>query len=192
MDVQGNGDRVILVNLFGGPGAGKTTLAAYLFYRFKQLGYRAELVGEAAREIIYDRNPPAEGGTAAQLLDNQFLISGLQSERIKRLERHGIEIAIADSPLKMGLLYVADGYMKDALSRAIARFDENHPHQINVFVQRTPGKYDKESRAQSEEEAVQFDRAIINLNVGLNWSCGWGAEAELFSFLEEEAKRGWN
>lgn len=183
---------MIIVNLFGGPGAGKTTLAYYLAYRFKQVGFRAELVGEAAREIIYDRNNPKESGTAAQLIDNQLLISGLQAERIKRLERHGIEVAIADSPLKMGLLYVKEHDMRGALQAAIEAFNKNCQHQINVFVQRTPGKYDKESRAQSEEQAMQLDKDIINLNVGLDWFCGWGAEAELFFFLEEEAKRGWN
>jgi predicted ATPase len=183
---------MILINLFAGPGGGKTTLAAYLFYRFKQAGFRAELVGEAAREIIYDRNNPAEGGTPAQLLDNQLLISGLQYERIKRLERHGIEIAIADSPLRMGLVYAKELPEYVGLKTAIEQLELGFPHTFNVFVQRTEGKYDKESRAQTEEEAVQLDRDIINLNVGLDWSCGWGAEAELFSFLEEEAKRGWN
>ena len=183
---------MIIVNLFGGPGAGKTTLAYYLAYRFKQAGFRAELVGEAAREIIYDRNNPKEGGTAAQLLDNQLLITGLQAERIKRLERHGIEVAIADSPLKMGLLYVNDSDMQSALAAAIARFNEGLPHQINVYVMRTCGTYDKESRAQGEDDAIRLDRAIVNMNVGFDQSVGWGDEKELFSYLLQEAKRGWN
>jgi predicted ATPase len=185
---------VIIVNLFGGPGAGKTTLAYYLAYRFKQAGFRAELVGEAARELIYDRNNPKEGGVAAQLIDNQFLISGLQAERFKRLERHGIEVAIADSPLKMGLLYVKEHDMRWALTAAIEAFNKDFQHQINVLVQRTRGKYDMESRAQTEDEAVELDRrieALIGHQIG-DYATVWGQEALLFDYLLPEAKRGWN
>lgn len=180
---------MLVVNLFGGPGAGKTTLAAYLFYRLKQAGFRAELVGEAAREIIYDRNPEA---TAAQLIDNQFLISGLQSERLKRLERHGIEVAIADSPLRMGLVYVNDPSMQDALTDAIARVEEMMSPSFNVFVQRTQGVYDKESRAQEESEAIRLDEAILEIAPRIDKHVSWGDESALADRIIEEAKRGWN
>lgn len=185
---------MIIINLFGGPGSGKTTLAYYLAYRFKQAGFRAELVGEAAREIIYDRNNPNESGTAAQLIDNQFLISGLQSERIMRLQRHGIEIAIADSPLRMGLLYVKDSGMRDALRTAIRHFESEFPYFVNVLVQRTPGHYDKESRAQSEDEAMELDRqthALRQMQAN-DYAAVWGQEEILFKYLLQEAKRGWN
>jgi predicted ATPase len=184
---------MIIVNLFGGPGSGKTTLAYYLAYRFKQAGFRAELVGEAAREIIYDRNPPS-GGVAAQLLDNQLLITGLQAERIKRLARHDVEVAIADSPLRMGLLYVREHDMRWALQAAISAFDKEFQHQRNVFVQRTRGHYDQESRAQSEAEAVEFDekiKALIGHQIG-DYQTIWGQEELMFSYLLQEAKHGWN
>ena len=183
-----------IINLFGGPGSGKTTFAYYLAYRFKQAGFRAELVGEAAREIIYDRNPPATGGTAAQLIDNQLMITGLQAERIKRLERHGIEIAISDSPLRMGLMYVDDPGMRTALNLAIRRFEEGYPHQLNVRVHRTPGKYDKESRAQTEHEATVLDDKIWEMmqKNPNDYATIWGHEEALFQYLLQEAKHGWN
>jgi predicted ATPase len=177
-----------IINLYGGPGAGKTTMAAYLFYRLKAAGFRAELVGEAAREIIYDRNP---GVTAAQLIDNQFLISGLQVERIKRLERHGIEVAIADSPLRQGLAYVTDIELRAALTNAIARFEGFMSPAFNVFVQRTIGTYDKESRAQTEEQARTLDDKIWKL-MRMHSIVRWGEEASLFDLIETELKRGWN
>ena len=185
-----------IINLFGGPGAGKTTLAYYLAYRFKQAGFRAELVGEAAREIIYDRNPPDPdtGGVARQLIDNQFLISGLQSERIQRLFRRGVEVAIADSPLRMGLMYVNDPGMRTALKLAIRRFEEGYPHQLNVRVQRTPGKYDKESRAQTEHEATVLDDKIWEMmpKNPNDYATIWGHEEALFQYLLQEVKREWN
>ena len=184
-----------IINLFGGPGAGKTTLAYYLAYRFKQAGFRAELVGEAAREILYDRNPPATGGTAAQLLDNQLMITGQQAERIKRLERHGIEIAIADSPLFMGLLYVNDTDMRRSLWQAINTFQNAMPTPINVFCRRTAGQYDKESRAQSETEAILIDNRILktfDFDPTSSFVHRWGQEADTFAYLLQETKREWN
>lgn len=40
----------LVVNLFGGPGSGKSTGAAYVFARLKMLGYNAELVTEFAKD----------------------------------------------------------------------------------------------------------------------------------------------
>lgn len=180
---------MIVVNLFGGPGAGKTTLAAYLFYRLKQAGFRAELVGEAAREIIYDRNPEA---TAAQLIDNQLLISGLQYERLKRLERHKMEIVIADSPLRMGLVYARSMPGASGLETVIHALEREFPHQFNVFVSRTQGVYDKESRAQDEAEAMRLDEEILYRAPRINRFVKWGDESVLADRIIEEAKRGWN
>lgn len=49
---------MLLVNLTGGPGSGKSTTAAFIFAKLKMLGYNAELVGEEARELIYDGSIP--------------------------------------------------------------------------------------------------------------------------------------
>ena len=35
-----------VINLFGGPGAGKSTIASGLFYHMKIAGYNVEMTGE--------------------------------------------------------------------------------------------------------------------------------------------------
>lgn len=177
-----------LINLYGGPGAGKTTLAAYLFYRLKKSGIRCELVGEAAREMIYDRNP---GVTAVQLLDNQLLISGLQYERIKRLERHSMEVLIADSPLRMGLLYAKDLPEYEGLKTAIAALEADLPRATSVFVQRKVGVYDKESRAQDEEQAIALDEKLWNM-LPFQHIIGWGNEELLATQILDDIERDYN
>jgi len=177
-----------IINLFGGPGAGKTTIAYYLAYRMKKAGYRAELVGEAAREIIYDRNP---GVTAAQLLDNQLLISGLQYERLKRLERHDMDVIIADSPLRMGLVYAKDLPEYEGLKAAIEALEADLPRATNVFVQRTEGVYDKESRAQDEKQAMELDAKIWNLTK-YHHLIHWGNEPTLADELIADIERDYN
>ena len=46
----------LVVNLAGAPGAGKSTGAAYIFTRLKQLGVNCELVGEFAKDKTWEHN----------------------------------------------------------------------------------------------------------------------------------------
>ena len=45
---------MILVNLFGAPGAGKSTGAAYIFSQLKMRGINAELVTEFAKDKVWE------------------------------------------------------------------------------------------------------------------------------------------
>lgn len=159
---------MILIDLYGGPGAGKTTLSYYLVYRLKMAGIRAELVGEAAREHhIYDSAP---GNVAPPLLDNQVLLAGQQFERIMRLQRHGFEVAVSDSPLIQGILYCEGQPYYDSLKKTI-RSLESYFETYKIMIYPRPGSYDPESRVQrTEKEARALDPTIIKLAKGEFWS----------------------
>lgn len=169
-----------VIQLFGGPGAGKSTVAAYLYYRFKKARFKTELVGEAAREVIYNSAP---GVTAPQLIDNQLLISGMQYERLLRLKRHGIEVAITDSPLVQGALYVSED-KKNELLALLEKYSKEF-NTTNIFIERCTGYYDNESRAQTEAEAVLLDMKARELLIGndIPLIMQWGAETQLANKL---------
>lgn len=42
------------VNIFGGPGVGKSTTAADLFVAMKKAGYNVELVTEVAKDFVWE------------------------------------------------------------------------------------------------------------------------------------------
>lgn len=165
---------MILINLCGGPGAGKTTLSYYLAYRLKSAGIRAELVGESAREHhIYDSVP---GTVAPPLLDNQVLLAGQQFERVKRLKRHGFEAAVCDSPIEQGLLYCQNAdYFKNLKATIGNLVKEFEPLVFNVWVSPRPGSYDPESRVQrTEKEARALDKTVRKLMKNKFWAeIGW-------------------
>ena len=154
---------------------GKTTLSYYLAYRLKKEGFRAELVGEAAREHIYDS---AQGVTSPPLLDNQLLLVGQQYERTLRLERHGIEVAVSDSPLIQGLLYCRGHVYYENLMKTIRdvepRFDT-----YNVLIHPRPGSYDQESRRQREDEARALDATVRELMGNFWLEINWDQESLL-------------
>ena len=65
---------MVVVNLFGAPGAGKSTGAAYVFSKLKMLGVNAELVTEYAKDKVWEESDA--------VFKNQAYIFGKQYFRI--------------------------------------------------------------------------------------------------------------
>jgi hypothetical protein len=145
---------MILINLAGGPGSGKSTMASHLFAELKMEQVKAELVGEEAKEIIYDQLYP--------LLDNQVLITGRQWQRIQRLNKSGCEVAISDSPLIQGTLYIQDKPYCAELTALLKKLNEQIPETYNVFVRRVK-PYVKFGRTQDEAGAKELDAKVLDL-----------------------------
>jgi len=169
---------MILINLCGGPGAGKTTLSYYLAYRLKKAGVRTELTSESAREHhIYtypaDRVPQ-------QLLDNQILVVGQQYERILRLKRHGFEVALCDSALEQQAIYFKGHPYEESLKRVVADCAKQF-ETYSVFIRPKPGVYDPESRTQkTEAEARALDKDVRRNFRSKFWmEVGWDEEEKL-------------
>lgn len=140
-----------VVNLFGGPGSGKSTSAASLFAYLKNKGIRAELVGEEAKDQIY-------WGSSNQLA-NQFLLAALQYARLKNLENAGCEIAVADSPLIMSPTYARSSHYYEELNSLVSKINSEF-HNINVFITRTK-PFDTFGRTQKNiEEAKVIDTVV--------------------------------
>lgn len=145
---------MILINLFGGPGSGKSTSASHLFSELKMEGLKVELVGEEAKEIIYDKT--------TAFFANQVLITGRQWQRILRLQQSGCEIAIADSPLIQGTMYIADTPYYSELTALVRKLETLVPQTYNVWVRRVK-PYVQFGRYQNEEEAVALDKIAYEL-----------------------------
>lgn len=151
-----------VINIFGGPGAGKSIACADIFSALKKKGINCEMAREFAKDIAW-KVTPAKGEKidpriAEQFFKDQQSIFGRQSERQSDLE-HKVDVIVTDSPLLNSIIY--DGKKDIDFHRSVFnRFDEYENH--NYFLDRV-FPYEEEGRYQSEEEAKEVDRAIIRL-----------------------------
>lgn len=139
-----------VINLWCGPGGGKSTTAAGLFNILKNRGRSVELVTEVAKDMEWDK--------AYTVRENQLLVLGLQDQRLRRLEGQ-CEWAITDSPLPMGLVYASPEYsfLDYTAWEAYDRYQN-----FDVLIQRVK-PYAQYGRSQTEEEARGMDRRVAHL-----------------------------
>jgi len=139
-----------VVNLYGGPGCGKSTAAAYLFARLKSKHIDAGLVGEVAKELIYL-------GNEVQLL-NQAKMLGAQYGKLEDFRRSKIQVAVSDSPLAMQVVYCRGLFYYDEIAALNKKLDSAFDN-INVFIRRC-NPYQTNGRMQTEAEAIALDHKI--------------------------------
>lgn len=134
-----------VINLFGAPGSGKSTGAAYLFSKLKMAGINAELVTEFAKDKVYE--------DSKEVFKNQTYILGKQSFKQSKL-RDKVDVIITDSPLPLSIYYNDDKDIQDELSAlGLKIFDSYDNH--NYFINRVK-PYNPKGRFQTEEEAIDI------------------------------------
>lgn len=138
-----------VINLYGGPGTGKSTTAAGLFNLMKLEGMNVELVTEFAKDITWEGH--------LNILEDQLYILAHQNRRLHRL-RDKVDYIITDSPIIMGLVYnrVIDSFKKYVFDLF------NSYDNCNYWLLRTK-PYSTVGRNQTEEEARKKDYEIRDL-----------------------------
>lgn len=131
---------MIVVNLFGAPGAGKSTGAARVFSNLKMAGINAELVTEFAKDKVWEENKA--------VFNDQLYIFGKQNFKLTRI-KDKVDVAITDSPILLSMFYNKTyGENFNNLVKEVF----NSYNNINFFVNRIK-KYNPVGRFQNENES---------------------------------------
>ena len=139
--------RPLVVNLFAGPGSGKSTGSAFLFAYLKLMKVNVELVTEFAKELAWE-------GDKEFMANNQVYITGQQIRRMNRLIGK-VDVIITDSPIELGALYTDSSLLKDLCYSEGRKWER----RLDFFVNRVK-PYNPSGRNQTLEEALILDEKI--------------------------------
>lgn len=146
--------QTVVINLYSGPGAGKSTLAAGLYSELKLRGLSVELVQEQVKKWAYEKKIPNQ-------YDQVFLFGNQARE--EGVLYHKVDFIITDSPLLLVPFFEELLVKKKIVEPAVLNFmthaEENGIKYLHFWVPR-PAHYDSEGRFQSEKEARDMDQTL--------------------------------
>lgn len=139
----------LLVNLYAGPGAGKSTGAAYIFAKLKMAGIDSEYVSEYAKDRVWQ-------GDQFVLQHCQLYVTGKQCLKVARLLGK-VDVIVTDSPIAIGAMYTDEKPYQDVCLYEAKKYKNT----FNIFVDRRKD-YNPNGRNQTEEEARNIDQRILD------------------------------
>ncbi len=141
-----------VINIFGGPGCGKSSTAAGLFYLMKRQDLNVELVTEYAKDLTWE-------GDDSKLQDQLYILAK-QNRRLERL-KNKVDYVVTDSPLLLGIQYATPDYFPKFFSSFLVEIWSQYEN-LNYLLTRE-GSYITIGRSQSEKEAIVLDTEIRNM-----------------------------
>lgn len=141
-----------VINLWGGPGSGKSTTAAGLFSLMKMRGHKVELVTEYAKDLTYS-------GLWDELARQDHILTE-QWQRQTRLRTH-VDYVITDSPLPLNIIYASPKFQNHAFYHRVG-LCFNEFDNFNIMLHRVK-PYSHYGRKESNDEAIRIDEACASL-----------------------------
>ena len=140
----------LVINLFAGPGVGKSTTVAKVFAELKMKGINCEMALEFAKDKVWEES--------FRTMDDQIYIFGKQFHRIWRL-KDKVDVIICDSPLPISIVY--DKENSEAFHTLIME-QFNKFANVNYYIERST-EYQENGRVQTKEEAEKVDKIVLDV-----------------------------
>lgn len=159
---------MVRICIYGGPGAGKTTLHNFLFYKLKTHNYNVEQILEEAKKYAYLNKKPTH-------FDNFAWFGKVMQEETLYLD-HGADVVINDQPPFLIHLYAKwhKSPFASQLKESAIAYDKLYTG-IHIFLPNHGIKYNEKGRFQNKEQADElhdFFFKEVALYVGENQLIG--------------------
>jgi len=171
------------INLYGGPGSGKSTTAAWLFAALKDKGLHVELVNEYVKSW-------AHTGRKVSGFDQLYLL-GKQIHYEDRLLKNGVDLIVTDSPIWLSPFYASlysEVNIVKPLMEICREFDSCYSG-MDIFLNREGRPYNPKGRYQSEDESKDIDKKLIEFLRSNKYNSSY--EPKSFKNDEREALLDW-
>lgn len=156
-----------IICLYGGPGTGKSTTCAGLFYFLKMAGYDCEMNREYVKEWIWEGRDIKHG--------DQTYFFAKQARRERLYISRGLDFIITDSPLVLthfyGMKYdpVEQKYNTSlAMLKNHHGFCKDNGYKVEHFFLNRGSEYNQSGRIHTEDEAIECDEDILDMLDSLN------------------------
>ncbi len=166
-------NKTVVINLYAGPGTGKSTSCAQIFSELKWVGINCEMVREFAKDKVWENS--------LDVLNDQIYIFGKQQHKLRVLINQ-VEVIITDSPILLSLIYdkTENPNFKNLVVDVHREFEN-----INIFLEREK-PYNPKGRVQNEEKAKLIDTKVKNLldELGENYLTVSGNKEDIQEVIE--------
>jgi len=144
-----------LINLFGGPGIGKSSIAAGIFYKLKKKHISCNNPYEFPKTLAWDNNIPA--------IKDQLYVFANQHRGIA--QSYGkVDYIIIDSPIMFSTIYhsyYTKGYPAefygDSFHQMVVDLHKKYDN-INILLERAEGQHNSEERFQDLKQSLEIDK----------------------------------
>lgn len=160
-----------IICLYGGPGAGKSTLAAGLFYRLKCLGLTCEMNREYIKDWVWEGRKIRPG--------DQTYYFAKQARKERVYMENGVDVIITDSPLILTHFYgLKYDRFEQTSNTSLVMLKHHHEvckyygFKVEHFVLSRTKPYDPKGRNEDAETAKRYDTEIQDMldSVGIKYT----------------------
>jgi deoxyadenosine/deoxycytidine kinase len=152
-----------IINLFGGPGVGKSSIASGLTYELKKNHITCDNPYEFPKLLAWDENYSA-------ISDQLYVVANQHRGIVKSYGK--VDYIILDSPILLSLIY-KDYYNSQRESDYPSKlykenFDKmildihNSYENINILLKRSEGNHNEKERYHNLEQSKELDGVIEN------------------------------
>ncbi len=142
--------KTLVVNIFAGPGAGKSTTAAGIFFELKNRQINCELAAEYAKDLVWEKRNAT--------FDDQLYLFAKQHHRIFVLLGQ-VDVVITDCPILLSPVYDAE---KRPTFEKLVREEHDKMWTYNVFLKRQKS-YTQTGRIHTEAQAHEIDARVLDV-----------------------------
>jgi hypothetical protein len=150
-----------LINLFSGPGVGKTSIASGLLYQLKKRHISCDAPYEFPKVLAWDENHSA-------IKDQLYVIANQHRGIVKSWGK--VDYIILDSPILLSLVYKnyydKDDYpsnlYKESFDKMVLDIHLQY-NNLNILLKRGNGVHNEKERYQNLEQSIDLDNRIKNI-----------------------------
>lgn len=150
---------MLVLNLLGEPGVGKSVSAAGIFYEFSINKFKSEVIPEVAKGYAWETPKDSTGKALTHpIFSQQIFLLGEQNRMLERVMGQR-EIAIMECPLIMGAIYKPDNYFSNFVPLVLEQF--NSYKNVNIVLERNH-EFDPDGRVHDEPQSKAVKSKLIN------------------------------